>query len=133
MFHHQIEKETIPDAAKNTSEKLHRIWEKANIPVKAEHNIRRNITNLHGEFCKLKKDAKRENPSAVTRRELWKSDLDDIFDIARGNIGTLSVPEEDFKFLELQREDRQSFSLGGMNKVQASVLAKQNEGIERHN
>src|SRR6218665_2447731 len=61
------------EAAKSTSLKLHEVWKNANLLVKAEHVIRRNIRNLHNECVSLKKDAKRKTPSAVRKRDVWKA------------------------------------------------------------
>lgn len=65
--------------------------------------IRRNIRNLYNEYVRLKKEAKRETLAAVTKREVWKGDLQDVFDIASGKIAETNVPKEDLAFLELQR------------------------------
>jgi len=50
FHHHQEQRETLPEAAKSTSLKLHEVWKKANLPVKVEHMIRRNIRNLHNDY-----------------------------------------------------------------------------------
>jgi|SRR6218665_1419716 len=107
LHQHQEQRETLKEATKSTSLKLREVWEKANLPVKAEHVIRHNIRNLHNEYVSLKKEVKRETPAAVTKREVWKGDLQDVFDIASGKIAEVNVTE-DLAFLKLQRENRQS-------------------------
>ena len=111
LHHHQQQRKSLPEAAKSTSLKLHKVWEKANLPVKAGYMIRRNIRNLHNEYVSLKREAKRETPAAVTKREVWKGDLQDVFDIASGKIAKANITKEDLAFLELQKEDRQSSSM----------------------
>lgn len=126
--HHHVIRETIPEAAKSVSLKLHQVWDKASLPVKAEHVIRRNIKTLHTEYMSLKKEKNRTTPAAVTKREIWKGDLHDLFDIASGNITQMgAVLEEDLAFLELQREDRQSSSMSSVDKVLAAAVGKKAE------
>ena len=93
--------------------------------------IRRNIRNLYNEYLSLKKEGKRETPAAVTKREVWKGDLQDVFDIASDKIAETNVPEEDLAFLEMQREDRQSCSMGSVDKVHASAVAKKADEIKK--
>ena len=81
--------------------------QKANLLVKVEHVIRGNTRNLYNEYVSLNMEAKRETPAAVKRREVWKGDLQDVFDIASGKIAEVNVTE-DLAFLKLQRENRQS-------------------------
>lgn len=105
--------------------------EKANLYDKAEHVIRRNTRNLHNEYVSLKKEAKRETPAAVTKREGGKGDLQNVFDIVSCKITEANVLEEDLAFMELQREDRQSCSMGSVDKVHASAVAKKAEEMEK--
>lgn len=126
VFHYYLQ-EVVMEAAKSTSLKLHEVWEKENLPVKAEHVIRRNIRNLDNEYVSLKKEAKRETPASVTKREVWKGDLHYIFDIASGKIAETNVSEEDLAFLTLKMEDRQSCSMGSVNKLYASAVARKDD------
>jgi len=103
LHHHKEQRETLPEAAKSTSLKLHEMWEKANLPVKAEQVIHRNIRNFHNVYVSLKKEAKRKTPAAVRKREVLKGALQDVFNIASGKIAEANVAEEDLAFLELQR------------------------------
>jgi len=48
----------------------------------------------------------------VMKREVWKGNLQDVFDIASDKIADANVPEKDLAFLELQREGRLSCSMG---------------------
>jgi len=64
------------------------------------------ITSRTFKYVSFKKEAKRETPAAVTKREVWKGDLQDVFDIASSKIAEANAAEEVFAFLELKREDR---------------------------
>src|SRR6218665_317096 len=83
------------------------------LPVKAEHETRRNIRNILNEYASFKKEAKREPPVAVTKMEVWKGDLQDVIDIdiVSGKIAEAKVTQEDLAFLELQREDNRGLSI----------------------
>ena len=66
LHHHQEQRETLPEAAKSTPLKLHEVWEKADLPVKAEHVVHHNIKNLQvrelqegsqaGDTCRCDKE-----------------------------------------------------------------------------
>src|SRR6218665_4193553 len=93
--------------------KLHEVWKKTNLPVKAEHMIRRTIRNLHNEYVYFKKEAKAGDTCRHDKDGGWKGDRQDVFDITCGKILEANVTEVDLAFLELQRKDRQSCSMGG--------------------
>src|SRR6218665_3351614 len=95
LHNHKEQRETLPEAANSTSLKLHEVWENANLTVKAEHVIRRNIRKFHNDYVSLKKEAKRKTPAAVIKRKVWEGTLQDVFDIASGKIVEANVPEED--------------------------------------
>ena len=128
LHHHQELRETLPEALKSVSLKLHEVWGKANIPVKAEFRIRHNIKSLYTEYTSLKKDHKRTTPTTVMKREIWKGDLQELFDIASGKAELMdTVPYEDLAFLELEREDRQSSSMSSVDKIHVAAVVRKTE------
>ncbi|GBM25090.1 hypothetical protein AVEN_173824-1 [Araneus ventricosus] len=57
------------------------------------------------------------------KRQIWKGDLVELFDISRQNVMDMtSVSQEDKEFLRSQREDRMSSSMRGVDKVFSSKI-----------
>jgi hypothetical protein len=128
IYHHKEMKETLSAAAKSTSIKLQQVWNKANIPVMTEENIRAGIQKLYKEYQNLGKEKSRNTETANMKRQVWKGDLEELFDIARQDVMRMkSVLQEDKTFLSLQREDRMSSSMSGVDKVHDATLKRRNE------
>ena len=116
-------KETLSDAAKSTSTKLQEVWSKANIPVKMEENIRAGIQKLYKEYRNLGKEKSRNTDKANVKRQIWKGDLVELFDISWQNVMDMtSISQEDKEFLRSQRGDRMSSSMIGVDKVFVSKI-----------
>lgn len=125
IHHHKEIKETLSEAAKSTSTKLQVIWKRANIPVKTEENIRAGIQKLYKEYQSLGKDKSRNSEAANRKRQEWKSDLDKLFDIASQNVMTMSsVLQKDKEFLIMQRDNRMSSSMSGIDKKHSLKIAE---------
>ncbi|XP_053560768.1 uncharacterized protein LOC128651812 [Bombina bombina] len=123
IYHHKEMKETLSDAAKSIRTKLQEVWRKANIPVKTGENIRAGIQKLYKEYQNLGKEKSRNTDKANVKRQIWKVDLVELFDISRQNMMDMNrVSQEDKEFLRSQREDRMSSSMSGVDKVFASKI-----------
>lgn len=125
LHHHKEQKETLSEAAKSTSIKLQEIWKKANIPVKTEVNIRAGIKNLYKEYQNMAKEKCRDTDKANMKRQIWKGDLEELFDIAIQDVMTRKdVLQIDKEFLISQREDRMNSSMSGVDKLFSSKIAR---------
>ncbi|CAH1104455.1 unnamed protein product [Psylliodes chrysocephalus] len=123
IYHHKDMKETLSEANKSTSTKLQEVWRKAGIPVKTEENIRAGIQKLYKEFQNLGKANSRNTDKANVKRQIWKGDLVELFDISWQNVMELTtLSEEDKAFLRSQREDRMSSSMTGVDNVFVSKI-----------
>lgn len=125
IHHHKELKNMLSVAAKSTSIKLQEVWQKANIPVMTEENIRARIQKLYKEYQVLAKEKSRRTETANMKRAIWKGDLDELFDIARQDVMTIKgVLEEDKAFLSSQREDRMSSSMSGVDKLHLAAVKR---------
>ena len=123
IYHHKEMKETLSDAANSTSTKLQEVWRKANIPVKTKENIHAGIQKLYKEYQNLGKEKSRNTDKANVKRQIWKGDLVELFDISRQNVMDMhSVSQEDKEFLRSQREDCMRSSMSGVDNVFASKI-----------
>ncbi|GBM05014.1 hypothetical protein AVEN_60213-1 [Araneus ventricosus] len=65
-------------------------------------------------------------------RQIWKSDLVELFDICRQNVMDMtSVSQEDEEFLRSQREDRMSSSMSGVDKILTSTWDQEQLSIRQ--
>ena len=62
------------------------------------------------------------------KRQIWKGDLQELFDIVRQNVMTMSnVLQEDKAFLSSQREDRMSSSVIGVDRAHARTQKRKTD------
>lgn len=75
-------------------------WKKANIPTQELHRCHQKLLSLLTEWRNLDKHRDRSLP----KQEIFKLSLNDLFDIAHGNVMTL-IDNETKVFLENQRKE----------------------------
>ena len=75
-----------------------------------EENIRASIQKLYKEYQSLNKEKSRNTETAIMKRQVWKGDLEELFDIARQNVMEMkTVLQEDKTFLSLQQRGYKEF------------------------
>nr|CAD7455598.1 unnamed protein product [Timema tahoe] len=86
---------------------------------KMEENIQAGVQKLYKEYQNLGKEKSRNTDKANVKRQIWKGDLVELFDISRQNVMDMtSVSQEDKEFLRPQREDRMSSSMSGVDELE---------------
>lgn len=132
LYQRQVLKKSVPDSVSATSEKLKSIWDKARLTTKTDVNIRRNVKKLFEEYNALKKDRKKTTEGAVLKQKIWKGDLVDLFDISSADVlERRDVLDEDKRFLLLQREDRTSSSMAGVDTIELAKEKRKKEAAEK--
>ena len=91
-------------------------WEKARIPTKHFCDCVKTLIKLHELWRDLQKIAKRSQAVYEGRRETFKNNLDNLFDIAHENALQLIKIEEDRAFSQRQRETERPGYLAGVDK-----------------
>ena len=86
LLHHTKEGQNLKDAIAFAMHEVETFWQRTSLPTLTEINIRKRLTNLYDEHRKLLKEKKRETEGARMRREMWRGDLEEIFDIAAAKI-----------------------------------------------
>ncbi|KAG0730552.1 hypothetical protein GWK47_028008 [Chionoecetes opilio] len=103
-FHHGIEKKTKPVAAKEVIEAVLLIWGRAGIPTSALRTAKEKLLSLVAKYESLQKHRKRASETARMKEEMFKGDLEDLFDVASSDVLDRMTVEEDKAFLRSQRE-----------------------------
>ncbi|KAG0721537.1 hypothetical protein GWK47_046268 [Chionoecetes opilio] len=104
-FHHGIEKETKPVAAKEVIEAVLLIWGRARIPTSALRTAKEKLLSLVAKYESLQIHRKRASETARMKEEMFKGDLEDLFDVTNSDALDRMTVEEDKAFLRSQRED----------------------------
>lgn len=105
---------SLRDAAALTTQELLVFWEKARIPTKQPQHCISKLEKLHDEWRKLHKNANRPGVTQKKKEDAFKSNLDDLFDVAHQD-ALASMCEEDKQFLLLQREKGRPGCMGGVD------------------
>ncbi|MEL7309149.1 MAG: hypothetical protein AAGK05_15660, partial [Pseudomonadota bacterium] len=64
-------------------------------------------------------------------RDLWRGDLCELFDIASADVMNAKISDEDKVFLKMQREDHDSCSIGGQDKLFAAASERKRIAEEK--
>ncbi|KAG0719209.1 hypothetical protein GWK47_007340 [Chionoecetes opilio] len=131
-FHHRIEKKTKPVAAKEVIESVLLIWGRAGIPTSALRTAKEKLLSLVAKYESLQKHRKRASKTARMKEEMFKGDLEDLFDVASSDALDRMTVEEDKAFFRSQREDRATSSMAGLDcvTVEAQERKKERERAE---
>lgn len=79
-------------------------WEKARIPFQDAHKAANKLIGLYNEWRNLVRSKSRNSQIYNKKREEWKEQLNDLFDIAHVNAMDIIKIEEDRQFLIKQRK-----------------------------
>lgn len=90
-------------------------WEKANLPTTTKKYAGEKLMKLIDTYEAFKKNRTKPQEGYRYKEDMFKSDLEDVFDIAHSSVLASKIPQEDKDFLISQREDRMSSSLAGVD------------------
>ena len=91
------------------------IWMRARIPTQLVDLCVRKLSKLYQNYLALKVNRTRQQESDSMKEDKFKSDLQELFDIATKVVMTEIQQEEDREFLRMQREDAFSSSMSGVD------------------
>ena len=133
LYYHLEKKETTNSSLKLACKEAINIWASAHIPVPTQRidACERILKKVHEKYKNLKKHCKRNNEKDRMNQEIFKSDIDDLFDIAPSNVMEIIKNEEDKVFLSKQREDVFSCSISGVDLVTHAKEKRKTEKIQK--
>jgi hypothetical protein len=82
MFHHINEKKSIKEASKIVATAVKFYWDKARIPTSRADFVEKKLIRLYSEYQELKKNRGKKFEGYRMKEEMFKSDLQDIFNVA---------------------------------------------------
>ncbi|KAG0727298.1 hypothetical protein GWK47_004022 [Chionoecetes opilio] len=86
------------------------------------------LSKLVKAYNDLKKNKNKDRPKHRMDEEIFRGDLQEIFDLAHSSsLQRADVKDEDKEFLLSQREDREESSMAGIDLVTAKKVEKQVE------
>ncbi|KAG0727484.1 hypothetical protein GWK47_034566 [Chionoecetes opilio] len=103
-------------------------WSRARIPTTTVIHAGTKLSKLVKAYNDLKKNKNKDRPKHRMDEEIFKGDVQEIFDLAHSSsLQRADVTDEDKEFLRSQREDRGESSMAGIDLVTAKKVEKQVE------
>ncbi|KAG0722559.1 hypothetical protein GWK47_044286 [Chionoecetes opilio] len=103
-------------------------WSRAGIPTTTVIHASTKLSKLVKAYNDLKKNKNKDRPKHRMDEEIFKGDLQEIFDLAHSSsLQWADVKDKDKEFLRSQREDRGESSMAGIDLVTAKKVEKQVE------
>ncbi len=131
QFHHLTEGRTLPESYKMTCDAVICIWMRARIPTQRVDSCVRKLSKLHQNYLALKVHRTRKRESDRMKEDMFKGDLQELFDIATKDVMTEIQNEEDREFLRMQREDVFSCSMTGVDVKTAAKESRKRQREEK--
>lgn len=98
-----------------TITELQDIWKKARIPTQRIDSGEKKLKKLYDAYQLLKKNRTKSLESCRLKEQLFKDDLQQLFDIAPKDAMKIMTNGEDKQFLAMQRMDVSSCSMAGVD------------------
>jgi len=131
QFHHVTEGRTVQNSYKMTCDAVIAVWNRAAIPTQRVDSCIRKLSKLYEEYSALKKNRTRQRESDRMKEDVFKGDLEDLFDIASKEAMTEMRNEQDREFLRMQRQDVFSCSMTGVDLETAAKEARKRQRQEK--
>ncbi|KAG0716566.1 hypothetical protein GWK47_009362 [Chionoecetes opilio] len=125
--HHREMGKTASGSRKAVVEEVLPFWSRAGIPTTTVIHAGTKLSKLVKAYNDLKKNKNKDRPKHRMDEEIFKGDLQEIFDLAHSSFQRADVKDEDKEFLRSQREDRGESSMAGIDLVTAKKVEKQVE------
>ncbi|ESO05801.1 hypothetical protein HELRODRAFT_171475 [Helobdella robusta] len=126
FYYHQVEKKTVPESAKLSSDKVMDMWNKARIPTTYHTHVVEKVKSVVDDYKLIKKNKNRQSEAQRAREKESEEKEHMLFDIAHQHAMQLIRIQEDIEFLEDQRGSRR-MQMSGIDKD----LTKKEERIEQ--
>ncbi|ESN97375.1 hypothetical protein HELRODRAFT_124064, partial [Helobdella robusta] len=126
FYYHQVEKKTVPESAKLSSDKVMDMWNKARIPTTYLTHVVEKVKSVVDDYKLIKKNKNRQSEAQRAREKEFEEKEHMLFDIAHQHAMQLIRIQEDIEFLEDQRGSRR-MQMSGIDKD----LTKKEERTEQ--
>uniref|UniRef100_UPI00358F90EE transmembrane protein 116 isoform X2 n=1 Tax=Myxine glutinosa TaxID=7769 RepID=UPI00358F90EE len=123
VYHHIQEHHTVRESAKLSVQAVWAYWEKSRIPVQRVDSCERQLLKLYEPYKLGKKNRTKTFENYRVKEQMFKDDLQSLFDISPNDALEKMTNEEDKAFLIMQREDP---SCSRMGSVDNTLTVKEN-------
>ncbi|KAG0718982.1 U2 small nuclear ribonucleoprotein B'' [Chionoecetes opilio] len=120
--HHREMGKTASGSRKAVVEEVLPFWSRAGIPTTTVIHAGTKLSKLVKAYNDLKKNKNKDRPKHRMDEEIFKGDLQEIFNLAHSSLQRADVKDEDKEFLRSQREDRGESSMAGIDLVTVKKL-----------
>ena len=131
QFHHLNEGKTLPESYQKACDEAISVWERARIPTQRVDSCVRKLSKLYEHYQSLKKNRSRKRESDRMKEDMFRTDIQELFDIATKDAITEIKNEEDREFLRLQREDVFSSSMSGIDLKTAAKESRKRKRLDK--
>ena len=129
---HRELKQTVSASTKEVIQEVMVFWEQSGIPTTTCVHAQTKLKKLVEAYERLKKTKNMVGDRHRMREDIFKGDLEEIFDIAHSTaLERTDVLDIDKEFLRRQREDRSGASLGGVDVVFAKKKERTTQRQDR--
>ena len=115
LYHHFDLNKQIKDSASIVTQQLQDYWDRARIPTQRKDKIKNKVIQIYEDWKILKSNRYRKTEKHIIREDVFKSNLNNLFDIARADALQLMRNNEDKEFLLSQREPGRREVMGGVD------------------
>ena len=124
LYHHFDLNKQIKDSASIVTQQLQDYWDRARIPTQRKDKIKNKVIQIYEDWKILKSNRYRKTEKHIIREDVFKSNLNNLFDIARADALQLMRNNEDKEFLLSQREPGRRGVMGGVDLTLARQEAR---------
>jgi len=114
-------------------EEVTRVWNMARIPTCRKDHAIAKLEQLHKEWSTLKKHQTRKSELHMSSETQFCAKMNDLFDIAHANAGTMIKIPEDIEFLAAQREPGRRGYMGSIDTALTAKEKRKAKRMEREN
>ena len=122
----------LADSLKSACEAIIAVWDRGRIPTQRIDSCIRKLRKLYENYLALKKHSKRQREGDRMKEDMFKDDLEKLFDIAPTDAMEIIKNDEDREFLRRQRLDVFSCSMSAadVNLARKEVRKRQRDDKE---
>jgi hypothetical protein len=116
FYYHTVLKKTKSDSASAVIESVVCFWNAANVPISTVCYCKKKLVGLVEQYEKLKKSRLKDSESCRMNEDIFRGELEELFDISTRDAQKQITNEEDRAFLISQQEDRTQSTMAGLDR-----------------
>jgi hypothetical protein len=115
FYHHTILHKTKSDSASAVVDSVLGFWGSANVPASTVCYCKKKVLGLVEQYEKLKKNRLKVLESCRMNEDIFRGDLEELFDISKRDVERQITNVEDRAFIASQQQDRTQSTMAGVD------------------